>query len=199
MLAPSEELAFSSVHEQSQCVRDLGLKTSQAQTNPRQQLSAKEPRVSCASEEKPSIKLRLLRWLFQVPASADRRREERLPAPGLVAYYWTGGAPKAYQLGNVSQNGLYLLTEERWLSGTRIVMTLQKRSGGEAGSGEISRVESEVVRWGDDGVGCEFVQSGFVDLNTGEVVEHRKFDQKAFAEFLQSSLRTDSPNERRHA
>lgn len=51
-------------------------------------------------------------------------------------------------------------------------------------SEDISRVETEVVRWGIDGVGCSFVESGFVDLNTGEIVERRKFDRVAFQGFL---------------
>ncbi len=135
-------------------------------------------------EEKPSLRIRLLRWIFPPPPSTDRRRGERLPLPGLVAYYWTGGAPTSYRLGNVSNSGLYLLTEERWLPGTRIVMTLQKENRDEANSEEISRVESKVIRWGEDGVGCEFVESGFADMNTGEIVEDRKFDREAFEQFL---------------
>ncbi|MGA9586289.1 MAG: hypothetical protein WBQ95_13225 [Terracidiphilus sp.] len=133
-------------------------------------------------EEKPSLKIRFLRWLF--PAPGDRRRGERMPAPDLIAYYWTGGAPQAYQIGNVSQSGLYMLTEERWLPGTRIVMTLQKGDRSDATSEDIHQVESEVIRWGLDGVGCAFVESGFVDLNSGEVVENQKFDREAFEHFL---------------
>ena len=49
--------------------------------------------------EKPSLTVRVLRWLFPPTASDDRRRGERIPAPGLVAYYWTGGAPQAYRAG----------------------------------------------------------------------------------------------------
>ena len=139
--------------------------------------------LSDGVDEKPSLKVRFLRWLFPEAASIDRRRGERLPVPGLVAYYWTGGAPQAYQLGNVSRSGLYLLTEERWLPGTRIVMTLQKEKR-EANSEDISRVESKVIRWGEDGVGCEFVESGYVDLNTGEIIEDQKFDRAAFEQFL---------------
>jgi hypothetical protein len=65
-------------------------------------------------------------------------------------------------------------------------MTLQKEGCAEVGAEEVSRIESKVVRWGEDGIGCEFVQSGFVDLNTGEVQDY-KFDSNAFARFLQSA------------
>ena len=188
VLAPLEKLAVSSVRERSQCVRDLGSRISQSHASLGQEPSPTRLRgESVADEEKPSFKMRLLRWLFGMPASTDRRRNERFPSPSLVAYYWTGGEPKAYQLRNVSLGGLYLLTEERWHPGTRIVMTLQKGSVSQVGPEKISRVESEVVRWGEDGIGFEFVQSGFVDLNTGEAIEDRKFDQDAFAEFLQSN------------
>lgn len=130
-------------------------------------------------EGTPSLKVRFLRWLFPPRVESDRRRGERMAAPGLVAYYWTGGAPQSFRLGDVSQSGLYLLTEERWLPGTRIVMTLQLNDGE-----DIHRVESEVIRWGVDGVGCAFVESGFVDLNSGEIVEEQKFDHTAFKQFL---------------
>ena len=41
-----------------------------------------------------------------------------------------------------------------------------------------------MIRWGEDGVGCEFVESGFVDLNNGEVIEGERFDRAAFEQFL---------------
>lgn len=182
VLAPSEELVF--LNDGFECVGNRG--AGKPEATGLHQLPSKIDAVDVEVEEAPSLRLRLLRWLFRIPDSTDRRKEERLPAPNLLAYYWTGGEPKAYKLGNVSTGGLYLLTEERWRPGTRIVMTLQKGRGIEVGSGQISRVESEVVRWGDDGIGCQFVQSGFVDLNTGEVMKDRKFDQEAFGEFLRN-------------
>jgi hypothetical protein len=90
----------------------------------------------------------------------------------------------------VSQSGLFLLTEERWRPGTRIVMTLQRDDSDKALPEEIQRVESEIIRWGVDGVGCAFVESGFVDLNNGEIVKNKKFDSEAFKRFL---CRVQSP------
>jgi hypothetical protein len=143
---------------------------------------ANEEKDRFSESEKPSLILRILRWLFPPTTSGDRRRGERIMARGLVAYYWTGGAPQAYQLANVSSSGLFLLTEERWRPGTRIVMTLQR--SGNAQSEEIQRVESEVIRWGPNGVGCAFVESGFVDPNNGEIIEEHKFDHETFEQFL---------------
>ncbi len=190
VLAPSG--ALSAGNEESQwCASDPGTRNSQAPG-----LHKRSPTIDIVAhseaDEMPSFKLRMLRWLFNIPASIDRRRGERFPAPALVAYYWTGGEPKANEIGNVSHRGLYLFTEERWHLGTRILMTLQKKTSGEVGSEQITRVESEVVRWGKDGIGCEFVQSEFVDLNTGGVVEDKEFDHEAFAKFLSSLLVKDS-------
>lgn len=134
--------------------------------------------------QKLSFKQRVLLWFFPEAADADRRHGKRLPARNLVAYYWTGGAPQAYKLADVSASGLYLFTEERWLPGTRLVMTLQRGSDASSNGEDISRVESEVVRWGEDGVAFRFVESGFVDLNTGEIVEGKKFDRQALEQFL---------------
>ncbi len=177
-------LPLSDPDDASQCAKNSESPATHAQVINREELAMKpEGASSDVVDEKPSLKVRFLRWLFPEPASIDRRRGERLPVPGLVAYYWTGGAPRAYQLGNVSGSGLYLLTEERWLPGTRIVMTLQKENH-EPNSVNFSRVESKVIRWGEDGVGCEFVESGHVNLNTGEIVENQKFDRAAFEQFL---------------
>lgn len=156
------------------CLRKNGPAVSQARKR------VHEDNATQAEEEKLSLKVRFLRWLFPPPAASDRRRGERMRAPGLVAYYWTGGAPQTFKLGDVSKSGLYLLTEERWLPGTRIMMTLQTKDGSE----DIHRVESEVIRWGVDGIGCAFVESGFVDLNNGEIVEDQEFDRDAFEQFL---------------
>jgi hypothetical protein len=168
-------------------VRKKDLLDSQAQKSAYERQDLYAETGQNGESEKPSLTVRILRWLFPPTASGDRRRGERMLAPGLVAYYWTGGSPQAYRLGNVSQSGFFLLTEERWLPGTRIVMTLQRDDSGEAKSEEIHRVESEVIRWGVDGVGCSFVESGFVDLNSGEILENQKFDREAFDKFLRSA------------
>jgi hypothetical protein len=143
-----------------------------------------EAATSTSNEEKPSLTVRFFRWVFPEPAPSERRRAERVLEPGLVAYYWTGGSPNSYALSNVSSRGLYLVTDERWLPGTRIVMTLQQLNPGAAKADDVCRVESKVIRWGEDGVGCEFVESGFTDLNNGEVIEGERFDRKEFEQFL---------------
>jgi hypothetical protein len=173
------------------CTWKSGLRLSQTKASAHEQQVANTETGQYAENKKLSLTMRILRWLFPAPPSNDRRRGERMPAPGLVAYYWTGSAPQAYQLSNVSQNGLFLLTEERWLPGTRIVMTLQNQQRNDAEPEEIHRVESKVIRWGVDGVGCEFVESEFVDLNSGEIIEGQKFDREAFMQFLSRERTSD--------
>jgi hypothetical protein len=89
--------------------------------------------------------------------SPDPRKAPRVPSPGLAAYYWTGAAPEARSIRDISSTGLYLVTEERWYPGTLILMTLQKTEAGEERTERSIAVHSRAVRWGDDGVGLQFV------------------------------------------
>src|SRR6516164_1325190 len=103
--------------------------------------------------ESMPLVLRLLRWLFP---DVNQRRARRYSTPGLVAYYWTGGAPHSYQVGDMSATGLYLLTKERWAPGTLIQMTLQKQGSSSSPEQAICLL-SELVRFGENGVGFNFV------------------------------------------
>jgi hypothetical protein len=146
------------------------------------QLEKKEIAAEAEVEEKPSLKTRFLRWLFP---DVDRRRAFRSPLQGLVAYYWTGGAPQAYKIGDISTKGVYLLTDERWAPETVILITLQKTDKDEDDPEGAISVQSRVVRWGLDGLGLEFVLSEFIDPNSGEVLSGRAEDKKALEHFLQ--------------
>jgi hypothetical protein len=75
----------------------------------------------------------------------------------LSAYYWNGGTPNAHNIRDVSSSGLYLLTEDRWYPGTLILMTLQDLDDTKNGSKPVISVKVRAVRWGDDGVGLQFV------------------------------------------
>ena len=127
----------------------------------------------------PEMKTRFLRWLFPSIKPADQRRAQRIPAPELISFHHSGGEPKAYKVGDVSSTGLYLLTDERWLPGTRIVMTLQKDSCAGHDPADWSRVETEVVRSGVDGVGFEFVE-----MNHTKILQRDEFETTAFQQFL---------------
>jgi len=126
-----------------------------------------------------SLKTWLQNWL-----SSDRRRANRQPLPGLVAYYWTGSTPRAYQITDISSSGFYLLTEERWFPGTMVLMTLQRTDGAGRNLDDSIAIQSRVIRWGNDGLGLAFVPSRAVDLNNGEAVRENGVDKKTLERFL---------------
>ncbi len=127
-----------------------------------------------------SLKTWLQNWL-----SSDRRRAHRHPLPGLVAYYWTGSAPKAYQISDISSSGFYVLTEERWFPGTMVLMTLQRTDAAGRNLDESIAVQSRVVRWGNDGLGLAFVPSRAVDAKSGEALRENGADKKTLDRFLE--------------
>ena len=121
-------------------------------------------------DEKPSRKLQFLCWLYPnlnldrvEQKRSEERRAVRLPLPGLVAYFFTGGSPQPHPIKDISVTGFYMCTDERWLPGTIIRVTLQMvGTSGEGGRDTIT-VHSRVVRWGPDGGGFEFVLPGFLE------------------------------------
>src|SRR6266702_472555 len=64
-------------------------------------------------------------WFKRI-SSPEHRKAQRMKSPLLVAYYWDGAAPKSHTIQNISSNGFYLVTKERWLPGTMVTMTLQR-------------------------------------------------------------------------
>jgi hypothetical protein len=128
------------------------------------------------STEKPNSLIAWLKnWL-----SADRRKAPRHPLPGLVAYYWTGSAPRAYQIADISATGFYLLTEERWYPGTMVLMTLQRTDSDGQNLEDSIAVQSLVVRWGSDGLGLAFVLAP----SGGDGQRLRGADKKTLEKFL---------------
>jgi len=89
--------------------------------------------------------------------SPDPRRAPRDTSPRLAAYYWTGAAPEAHSIRDISSTGLYVVTEERWYPGTLVLMTLQRTDDGEEITERSVAVLSRAVRWGEDGVGLQFI------------------------------------------
>jgi len=124
-----------------------------------------------APKRKYPWKVKLLRWLFPDLVIKDaaeeepheRRRADRQSLTGLIAYYFTGGSPEPQKIANISVLGFYLQTDERWMPGTIVRMTLQRvGSTGEDPSDTIT-VNSRIVRWGADGEGFEFILTDLED------------------------------------
>ena len=126
-----------------------------------------------------SLKTWLQNWL-----SSDRRRAHRQPLPGLVAYYWTGSTPRAYQITDISSSGLYLLTEERWFPGTMVLMTLQRTDSAGKNIDDYVAVQSRVIRWGSDGLGLAFILSRSGEMNSEGQIESGA-DKRTLERFLE--------------
>ncbi len=89
------------------------------------------------------------------PEPEDARITARESLPGLIAYYFTGGTPQPHAVRDISQTGMYIVTEERWYPGTVVRVTLTNRHNP---TNERSiTVNAKAVRAGSDGVGFEFV------------------------------------------
>jgi hypothetical protein len=87
----------------------------------------------------------------------ETKRAERRPAQGFAAHYRVGRSSRQGDIKNISSTGLFLLTEERWVPGTVVSLTLQMQSPLEAISEHPITVEAKTVLWGEDGVGFSFV------------------------------------------
>ena len=129
---------------------ELGTRSEQEKGNAQQahEMGLIEPGIKAVRPPKNWLE----RWW-----SPDPRRAPREEAPGLAAYYWNGAAPKAHTIRDVSANGLYIVTEERWYPGTLVLMTLQRTGDGDKTVERSISVLSRAVRWGNDGVGLQFI------------------------------------------
>jgi hypothetical protein len=128
----------------------------------------------------------LLKKLWQALFSQERRKGARKPAPGLAAFYWTGAAPKEHGIRDISPAGMYLVTEERWYPGTLIMMTLQEQAAPGGGAGRSIAVQSKAVRWGEDGVGLEFLLPDYHDPRRGQGLLKDGTDRKGLEKFLEN-------------
>jgi hypothetical protein len=124
------------------------------------------------------------KWMF----SRDRRSDPRQERPRLLAYYWDGGTPKPHALRDVSSDGLYLLTPERWYPGTLVMVSLHKIGADENDPDRSITVNARVVRLGDDGVGLELVPSVENVLLAAPSQAVNGANRKTFRRFLQGLL-----------
>jgi hypothetical protein len=125
----------------------------------------------------------LERWLFPEPAD-PRRRSPRKPVAGLTAHFFTGGAPQAHEIRDISATGLYVVTTERWYPGTVIRMTLSKPDIGQAPSERSITVHARSVRWGNDGVGLDFVLEAPRKANKSQASPFDPVDSARLDSFL---------------
>lgn len=110
------------------------------------------------TKKKDSLGVRFLRWL--VP---DRRKDDRHPSPNLTAHRWSGDQMYTYLVEDVSTTGIYVVTEERPFRGTIFMVTLKKKTHSGDGDPDSISVQGKVVRWGENGLGLEFITSDGVN------------------------------------
>jgi hypothetical protein len=91
-------------------------------------------------------------------ASSNRRTAMRKRWPRLVAYDSMGSAVAVHGIRDISATGIYVMTEERWPLGAQVKMSLQRTDSIDENSRNPITVQLRVSRWGDDGVGLEFIQ-----------------------------------------
>jgi hypothetical protein len=127
-----------------------------------------------------------LGWLGKLlhPEPGDPRAKARRSIEGLVAYFFTGGAPQAHEVRDISPTGLYVVTTERWYPGTVIRMTLSL-PGSEGHPSERSiTIHAHAVRWGNDGVGLEFVLAARGKSNRNQPSRVEPVDSQGLDHFL---------------
>jgi hypothetical protein len=119
-------------------------------------------------------------WLWP----SERRRAKRRSAIPLVAYFWDGGEPRAWQVRNISPKGMYLLTEQRWYRNTLVTMTLTRTDRDESDPKRSVRVVARAIWSAGDGVGLAFVYPPKDRNVTGSGGRQGQVDQKMLVSFL---------------
>jgi hypothetical protein len=172
--APVQSVAPQSEQLQSEQPESAQAQPAQPQSNPAEQ---SEPAPDTVKQAKSWFKR--LFW----PDPVEPRKASRESLPGLAAYFWTGGVPQQHDIRDVSPTGLYVLTEERWFPGTVVRMTLTDSRTTDPNCSITAN--TMVVRWGNDGVGLQFVLQDAKDMRRGPVqldhmagnVDSRQLDQ----------------------
>ena len=133
----------------------------------------------------PSDEIKPMKGWIQRLLSAQKRRADRLESPQVAAYFWDGGAPRAHSIRDISESGMYLVTEERWYPRTLVMMTLQDEDWPlENGARESITVQTMVVRSGDDGVGLAFVPPEDANSRRGKGVLANGADRATLQRFI---------------
>jgi hypothetical protein len=104
---------------------------------------------------------RVVEWLFpskrgEPEDPSDRRKGKRHAIPGLVAYFSIGATRRPYNVSNISTEGFYVLTEERWTAGTSLLVALHIINPASRKVEAMISVQSKVVWIGFDGVGFAY-------------------------------------------
>jgi len=149
-----------------------------AAPQPAQETSQAEPWKKDQSKPKS--------WLQRLlaPDPPEPRKTLRAALPDLAAYFWTGGAPQPHAIRNISPTGMFVVTDERWYPGTLVQMTLRKAEREGSGPEATIALLTRVKRWGNDGVGLEFVVRDHRASRAGEAGMSEAIERKVLDQFL---------------
>jgi hypothetical protein len=142
------------------------------------------------ADERFSLATRFQRWIdadfVQAFGPLDRRRSSRIRSPQMVAYYWSGGFPKAHHIADISASGICLLLhpDDRWTPDTILRMTLQRTDKEEGQAGHSVTVLAKVVRIGLEGVGHQFVMEESFNRHFRDILPFAGTDRQALERFL---------------
>jgi hypothetical protein len=84
------------------------------------------------------------------------RRDLRFLADELEVVYFTNTQQKRARIKDLSATGLYIFTDDRWVPGTGLPLTLKKWRIQEETPQSALRLRASVVRHGKDGLALEF-------------------------------------------
>jgi len=150
-------LEFPSIAEQ------LALRSSRPRARAAKPVTQPQPDAAPAQQTQPASATneakpinRFFRWLYPALYDQNRRASDRRNSQGLVAYDSLSEKPRMHEVGDLSSNGLYLRTSERWEPGTAMDLILQRKGRPEKNSQERIELEVVVVRTGADGVGFAY-------------------------------------------
>lgn len=121
------------------------------------------------------------RWRSSDPA--EPRKAPRESLPGLSAYFWTGGLPQKHAIRDISSTGLFVVTEERWFPGTVVRMTLTDCA--QPTPERSICLHATAVRWGNDGVGLQFVLKQTGHLRSGHMPLVEGIEKNQLRHFMQ--------------
>jgi hypothetical protein len=121
-----------------------------------------------STKEKEWTVSRFLRWLYPAAYETDRRKGMRIPIPDLIAYDVSSGRHRAFEVGNISSTGIFLITEDRWQPGTLITFSLQREGPEETGTERRMQFQAGAVRSTEKGVGLAFLHPTGMDLRFWE-------------------------------
>ena len=111
--------------------------------------------------------MRSLRSWFEKtfpPETPQQQRAERRAVPGLEAIHWTGSSPGLDIVRNISATGMYLVTRERWPEGEVNPIRLVYPELADDNPEHQVTLQTKAVRWGEDGMGLNFVLPESMDL-----------------------------------